>query len=46
MIQTSNIANSIQTSFTRQLFNMAKEYDDVIDFTLGDPDIQPHSAIK
>ncbi len=46
MIQTSNIANSIQTSFTRQLFNMAKEYDDVIDFTLGDPDVQPHSAIK
>lgn len=46
MIKTSNIANSIQTSFTRQLFNMAKEYNDVIDFTLGDPDIQPHWAIK
>lgn len=46
MIQTSNIANCIQTSFTRQLFNMAKEYDDVIDFTLGDPDVQPHAAIK
>ena len=46
MIQTSNIANCIQTSFTRQLFNMAKEYDDVIDFTLGDPDVQPHKAIK
>lgn len=46
MIQTSNIANGIQTSFTRQLFNMAKEYDDVIDFTLGDPDVQPHKAIK
>lgn len=46
MIQTSNIANGIQTSFTRQLFNMAKEYDDVIDFTLGDPDVQPHTAIK
>jgi aminotransferase len=46
MIKTSDIANSIQTSFTRQLFNMAKEYDDVIDFTLGDPDVQPHQAIK
>ena len=46
MIQTSNIANGIQTSFTRQLFNMAREYDDVIDFTLGDPDVQPHKAIK
>ncbi len=46
MIQTSEAANRIQTSFTRQLFNMAKEYDDVIDFTLGDPDVPPHSAIK
>lgn len=46
MIQTSEIANSINTSFTRQLFNMAKEYGDVIDFTLGDPDVQTHAAIK
>ena len=46
MIQASDIANGIQTSFTRQLFNMAKEYDDVIDFTLGDPDVQTHPAIK
>ena len=46
MIKISNIANGIQTSFTRQLFNMAKEYDDVIDFTLGDPDVQTHAAIK
>lgn len=46
MIQTSNIANGIQTSYTRQLFNLAKQYDDVIDFTLGDPDVQPHQAIK
>lgn len=46
MIQTSDIANGIQTSYTRQLFNLAKQYDDVIDFTLGDPDVQPHQAIK
>lgn len=46
MIQPSNIANSIQTSFTRQLFNLAKQYDDVIDFTLGDPDVPTHQAIK
>ena len=46
MIKTSDIADGIQTSFTRQLFNMAKEYDDVIDFTLGDPDVQTHAAIK
>lgn len=25
---------------------MAKSYDDVIDFTLGDPDVQTHQAIK
>jgi aminotransferase len=46
MIQTSDIANDIHTSYTRQLFNLAKEYNDVIDFTLGDPDVQPHQAIK
>lgn len=46
MIQTSCIANKIQTSFTRQLFNLSKQYNDVIDFTLGDPDVQPHQAIK
>lgn len=46
MIQTSDIANGIHTSYTRQLFNLAKEYNDVIDFTLGDPDVQPHQAIK
>lgn len=35
-------AKSIQPSLTRQLFNMAKKYDDVIDLTLGDPDlVQP-----
>lgn len=46
MVIISDIANGIQTSFTRQLFNMSKEYDDVIDLTLGDPDVQPHPAIK
>lgn len=46
MIQTSDIANGIQTSYTRQLFNLAKQYDDVVDLTLGDPDVQPHQAIK
>lgn len=46
MIKVSKVARSIQPSLTRQLFNMAKQYDDVIDFTLGDPDVQPHQAIK
>lgn len=46
MIEISNIANNIKPSLTRQLFNMAKAYDDVIDFTLGDPDVATHQAIK
>lgn len=46
MITTSNIANQIQPSLTRKLFNMAKRYNDVIDFTLGDPDVPTNDAIK
>ncbi len=46
MIQPSKISEKVQPSLTRKLFNMAKAYDDVIDFTLGDPDVQPHQAIK
>ena len=46
MIKTSIIADSIQLSLVRSLFNEAKKYNDVIDFTLGDPDVQPHDAIK
>ncbi|MBQ9205643.1 MAG: pyridoxal phosphate-dependent aminotransferase [Treponema sp.] len=46
MIEVSDVAKNIKPSLTRTLFNMAKEYDDVIDFTLGDPDVPPHQAIK
>ena len=46
MIKTSIIADSIRLSLVRSLFNEAKNYDDVIDFTLGDPDVQPHQSIK
>lgn len=46
MIQISDIANSIQTSYTRQLYNLSKQFSDVIDFTLGDPDVQTSQAIK
>ena len=46
MMQVSEISKTVQPSLTRALFNMAKEYSDVIDFTLGDPDVQPHQAIK
>lgn len=46
MIKTSRVADNIKTSLTRQLFNLSKQYDNVIDFTLGDPDVQTHHAIK
>lgn len=37
-MKLSEMAKGIQPSFTRQLFDRAKQYDNVIDFTLGDPD--------
>ena len=37
-MNVSKIANDIQPSLTRQLFDKAKEYSNVIDLTLGDPD--------
>lgn len=46
MIKPSIVSEHVTPSLTRKLFNLAKEYDDVIDFTLGDPDVQPHQAIK
>lgn len=46
MIQVSKVSTLVKPSLTRKLFNLAKQYDDVIDFTLGDPDVQPHQAIK
>lgn len=46
MIELSNVSQKVRPSLTRKLFNLAKQYDNVIDFTLGDPDIQPHQAIK
>ncbi len=42
----SDMANRIQPSLTRKLFDMAKNYTDVIDFTLGDPDYQTPDYIK
>jgi aminotransferase len=37
-MKLSKVAKSIQPSLTRRLFDKAKKYDNVIDFTLGDPD--------
>lgn len=45
-IGLSEISNLVKPSLTRKLFNMAKEYDDVVDFTLGDPDIPTPLGIK
>lgn len=46
MIPISKVANSIEPSMIRGIFNLAKTMDDVVDFTLGDPDVQPYQAIK
>jgi aminotransferase len=46
MIEISKRANNIEPSLTRKLYNLATQYDDVIDFTLGDPDIVPHIKIR
>ena len=37
-MKMSRMALSIQPSLTRKLFDKAKQYENVIDFTLGDPD--------
>lgn len=46
MIKVSELSRTVHPTLTRHLFNLAKAYDDVIDFTLGDPDIPPHQDIK
>ena len=44
-MKLSKVTSNIQPSLTRKLFNMAKEYDDVIDLTLGDPDLAPPKEV-
>lgn len=39
-------AQTIEHSLTRELFDKAKNYDNVIDLTLGDPDILPSEKIR
>ena len=38
-MELSNLTKVISPTLSRQLFMMAKQYPDVIDFTLGDPDL-------
>ena len=44
-MELSALSRIIAPTLSRQLFMMAKQYDDVIDFTLGDPDIPTPKAI-
>ena len=45
-MKISSRTGKIMPSLTRKLFNMAQAYDDVIDLTLGDPDLAPPEKIK
>ena len=45
-MKISNMANKIHPSLTRRLFDKAKQYENVIDFTLGDPDYDTPENIK
>jgi aspartate/methionine/tyrosine aminotransferase len=44
-MELSALSKVIVPTLSRQLFMMAKQYDDVIDFTLGDPDVPTPKAI-
>jgi len=46
MVQLSDMVQTIHPSLTRKLFNMAKEYHNVIDFTLGDPDLPTPENVR
>lgn len=45
-MKISKMAERIQPSLTRKLFDMARNYSDVVDFTLGDPDYETPEYIK
>lgn len=45
-MKISRMASSIEQSLTRKLFDKAKEYQNVIDFTLGDPDLPTPERVK
>ena len=45
-MKISKRALGIEPSLGRQLFNMAQKYNDVIDLTLGDPDLMPSEKIR
>lgn len=45
-MKISRMARSIEPSLARKLFNMTKQYNDVVDLTLGDPDLKPNEIIR
>ena len=45
-IELSEVSSIVKPSLTRELYNLSKKYEDVVDFTLGDPDIPTALAIK
>lgn len=45
-MKISDIASNMSPSPTRKLFDMAKQYTDTIDFTLGDPDVKTPIEIR
>lgn len=45
-MKLSKVSQKVHPSLTRKLFNMAQGYDDVIDLTLGDPDLNTPETIK
>lgn len=45
-MKLSKVAMAVTPSFTRQLFNIAAQYNDVIDFTLGDPDFMTPKHVR
>jgi aminotransferase len=45
-MKISKKAQATESSLTRQLFNMAQGFTDVIDLTLGDPDVKPAEGIR
>lgn len=45
-MKSSNMADAVEPSLSRHLFNLARQYEDVVDLTLGDPDLKPAECIR
>lgn len=45
-MRLSSRVSGLQASLTRRLFDLAQRYDDVVDLTLGDPDLPPPSSLR